>query len=87
MFSRARGTGRRGWEADDWCHTWSEGRKLISGWDVARNQPKPLRHYIPAGSVFFFEDAQWKGERFTETPDNEVSFSAIGFGQVALGSW
>lgn len=61
--------------------------QLISGWDVARNQPKPLRHYIPAGSVFFFEDAQWKGERFAETPDNEVSFSAIGFGQVALGSW
>lgn len=59
----------------------------ISGWDVARKQPKPLRHYIPAGSVFFFEGAQWQGIPFSETPANEPDFGAIGFGQVALASW
>lgn len=87
-----------GWEParHDWSK-WVGGGRLvsaalgkpqpISGWDVANNRPKPLRHYLPAGSVFFFEDAEWQGQSFTDTPDNEPPFDAVGFGQVALGTW
>lgn len=87
-----------GWEpaSHDWSK-WVGGGRLvsaalgkpqpISGWDVAHNRPKPLRHYLPAGSVFFFEGAQWQGQAFTDTPDNEPPFDAVGFGQVALGTW
>jgi CRISPR-associated protein Cmr3 len=87
-----------GWEPSnhDWSQWVGSGRLVsaalgkpqpISGWDVAHNRPKPLRHYIPAGSVFFFENATWAGESFTQTPDNEPDFGAMGYGQVALGTW
>jgi CRISPR-associated protein Cmr3 len=87
-----------GWQPakGDWS-SWAGGGQLvsaalgkpqrISGWDVANNRAKPLRHYLPAGSVFFFEGAEWQGQSFTETPTNEPDFGAIGFGQVAIGTW
>lgn len=59
----------------------------ISGWDVARNQPKPLRNFIPMGSVFYFEGAAWQGKPFTATPDKDLDFSAMGFGTCAVGTW
>lgn len=63
----------------------------ISGWDVAHNRPKPLRHYLPVGSVFFFENADWQNRPFTQTPtdesQDETYFGAMGYGQVALGTW
>lgn len=61
--------------------------QYISGWDVARNEAKPLRHYVPAGSVFFFEDASWQGKPFTERLDGDVDFAAIGYGNAAVGTW
>lgn len=80
----------------DWSH-WVDGGKLvsaalgkpqlISGWDMVKGEPKPLRHYLPAGSVFYFENANWKDQPFTQTPDNEPDFGAMGYGQVALGTW
>ena len=27
----------------------------ISGWDLDKNCPKPIRRMVPAGSVYFFE--------------------------------
>lgn len=59
----------------------------ISGWDVAHNRPKPLRHYVPAGSVFFFEDAQFTGIPFTESPNDSPDQGAMGFGTFAIGIW
>lgn len=92
-----------GWQpkGGDWSKWVGGGRlvsaalgkpQLISGWDVAKNKPKPLRHYLPAGSVFFFEGGQWQGHAFTQSPPNEPDrkepdFGAVGFGQVALGTW
>lgn len=61
--------------------------QLISGWDIARGKAKPLRHYIPAGSVYFFEGANPTGKPFTETPEGELDFGAIGFGNIAIGTW
>jgi CRISPR-associated protein Cmr3 len=61
--------------------------KLISGWDVAKREPKPLYHFVPAGSVYLFENATWQEKAFTETPDGELDYSAMGFGGCALGQW
>jgi CRISPR-associated protein Cmr3 len=87
-----------GWmpQGEDWSR-WVGGGKLvsvavgkpqlISGWDLAANAPKPLRQYVPAGSVFFFEDADVKDIPFTETPPNAPNYGAMGFGTFAVGSW
>lgn len=87
-----------GWQPQDgdWS-TWVGGGELvslvvgkahpISGWDVANNQPKPLRNYLPTGSVFFFENADVSGIPFTETPPDSPDHGAMGFGTFAVGSW
>ncbi len=87
-----------GWQPEqgDWS-AWVGGGSLVSvvlgkprplsGWDMAANQPKPLRHYVPAGSVFFFEDADISGIPFTETPPDSLDHGAIGFGTFAVGTW
>jgi CRISPR-associated protein Cmr3 len=59
----------------------------ISGWDVANNRPKPLNQYVPAGSVFYFEDAEWQGVPFTETPEGMLDHGAIGFGGALTATW
>lgn len=61
----------------------------ISGWNIARREPKALRHYVPAGSVFYFEDAQLTGLPFTETPAAEpgLNFGSMGFGAFVSTTW
>jgi len=61
--------------------------QAFSGWDLQRNQPKPLRHFVPAGSVYLFEDADVPSISFTETPTGEADFGAMGYGAVAVGTW
>lgn len=87
-----------GWQpaSGDWS-PWVGGGKLVSlaigkplplsGWDIVRNQPRPLRNYVPAGSVFFFEDAALTGVPFTETPNGALDHGAMGFGMYATGIW
>ncbi len=51
---------------------------------------KPMRRFVPAGSVFFFESdgtVAWNGKPFTETPPGEGDFGQIGFGFCAIGQW
>jgi CRISPR-associated protein Cmr3 len=59
----------------------------LSGWDLANKQPKPLRHFVPAGSVFFFENAQLTDRPFTESPDGDLDYGAMGYGAYAAGNW
>jgi len=59
---------------------------LISGWDVVANAPKPLYRYLPAGTVFYFDNASPIQQPFTENPPNTAA-SAMGFGAVAVGQW
>lgn len=59
----------------------------ISSWDVARNRARPLYNYLPAGSVFFFENAELTGIPFTETPNGALDHGASGFGMYATGTW
>lgn len=60
---------------------------LISGWDLARKKARALHHYLPAGSVFFFEDARVPDRPFTETPPDSPDAGAMGFGACATGNW
>ena len=87
-----------GWQpaSGDWSR-WVGSGKLVSlaigkplplsGWDMARKQPRPLRNYLPSGSVFFFEEAQLTDEPFTETPNGALDHGAMGFGMYATGIW
>jgi CRISPR-associated protein Cmr3 len=63
----------------------------ISGWDMQANQgrgaPKPLRHFLPSGSVFYFDNAEVPTTPFTETPENEPNFAAVGYGAFAASNW
>ena len=63
----------------------------IGGWDIAIRWHKPMYHYVPAGSVYFFESTQKPisppAGPVTETPDNQLPLGAQGFGQVAAGTW
>jgi CRISPR-associated protein Cmr3 len=60
--------------------------QAISGWDMVTQQPKPLRHFVPTGSVFYFEGAQWQGKAFSEGV-TDAPYSQMGFGTVAVTSW
>jgi CRISPR-associated protein Cmr3 len=51
---------------------------------------KPMRRYLPAGSVYFLEaDGQisYNGNPITETPKDESDLGQIGFGQIFIGKW
>lgn len=87
-----------GWQPQngDWSGWVGQGKLVsavigkplaISGWDVANNRPKPLRHYVPAGSVYYFENATWQNNPFTESPQGEAQFSQMGFGCVGVGKY
>lgn len=68
---------------------------FASGWDEARNRPRPIRMLIPAGSVFFFD---WPQDAPPGTPRADLvrrlwlrplheQGSAAGFGRCLAGIW
>lgn len=69
----------------------------FGGWDVARNRPKPLRRFVPRGSVYYFElDRGLSPEELgglwnvaiSETPPGEgTDFGRCGFGHAFVGTW
>ena len=59
----------------------------ISGWNMAAGSPKPLRNFIPAGSVFYFENAELPTQPLTESPIGEFDFGAAGYGAFAAAAW
>lgn len=63
--------------------------QVISGWDLANKRPRPARHLVPAGSVFYFEDAALTDAAFTEspTPEAEETYGKMGFGAIATAKW
>ncbi len=85
-----------GWQPGDWSPWIGSGRLVsfvmnrpqqISGWDVANQQPKSLRNFVPAGSVYYFDDAILNDIPFTETPEGDPDYGAMGFGGYITGSW
>ena len=61
----------------------------IGGWDIATNWHKPMRAFVPAGSVYYFQSDRpiVSPQTLTETPPGELPFGKMGFGQVAVGQW
>lgn len=68
----------------------------IGGWDIAarngRGWHKPIRSYVPAGSVYYFETKTTINlDRFhavTQTPsEQDIQLDTLGYGQVAVGTW
>ncbi|MGE5488298.1 MAG: type III-B CRISPR module-associated Cmr3 family protein [bacterium] len=66
----------------------------IGGWDSLSRQPRPMRSYVPPGTVFFCECADRGAlraalERIRDgmPPPSIGGGSNYGFGCVALGTW
>lgn len=87
-----------GWQpAAGWQHWLGTNARLISaavgkpgafsGWDYANKCPKVLRHFVPAGSVYYFENAMMPEAPLTETPDSEADYGAMGYGAFAAAQW
>lgn len=99
-----------GWqpEGGDWSAIFHKPVRLIAaaiprpqkfgGFDVAKGEPKPVRNFVPAGSVYFFEANEpfqlSEDFAFTETPDEvcrqnngENAWANIGLGKVVVGIW
>lgn len=45
--------------------------QVISGWDLARQQPKPARQFVPAGAVYWFD-------QFNGDPDALIALATNG---------
>ena len=63
----------------------------VSGWDMAKSEPKPTSRMVPPGAVYFFERAD--GKPFSETEARSLWLAALGtrtdegFGRVVPGVW
>lgn len=86
-----------GWQPSSWSLWLGDNARLvsaavgkpisISGWDLARGNPKPMRAFVPAGSVYYFENATPCVQPFTQTPKGEADFGALGFGGFVQTNW
>ncbi len=64
---------------------------VLSGYDVSRNQPKPLRRGVPAGSVYYIELLEGDPAQLVSGFHNANSISdedgQAGFGLSLVGKW
>jgi CRISPR-associated protein Cmr3 len=86
-----------------WVAARIERAMKIGGWDLANQRPKPLRAFVPAGSVFYFEglkdtkdtkaacDTFWNrciSQNPVDSNGNFLeAFDRIGFGHALVGNW
>jgi CRISPR-associated protein Cmr3 len=73
--------------------------EVVSGWDVARRQPKPAVRVVPAGAVYWFErlegdpkilgklESEGLWPLFGEPAPGEQARRAEGFNNVWFGAW
>ncbi|MBY6277450.1 type III-B CRISPR module-associated Cmr3 family protein [Symbiobacterium thermophilum] len=61
----------------------------IGGWDLAHGRPRPLRAYLPAGSVYFCEaPAAYAADVVTKLHHRKIGEDTIhGFGHLLVGTW
>jgi len=63
----------------------------VSGWDIAKGEPKPTSRMVPPGAVYFFERAD--GQPFEEAEAKSLWLAALGtrtdegFGRIVPGVW
>ena len=63
--------------------------QYLGGWNVATNWHKPMRAFVPAGSVYFFaaDEPMTPPTALTETPEEQLYFVEKGFGACVCGQW
>lgn len=61
------------------------GNVPVSGWDLARNGPKPNRFAVAAGSVYFLDGSAWLDGRNGSLCAPEDA--ALGWGAYVEGAW
>ncbi len=93
-----------GWQPANWGRYFSGNPELVAaavnqpltmaGFDLAHNQHKPARRFIPAGSVYYLQSKSNEEMKVQEKDENGKpiygisDFGAqIGFGQVLIGEW
>ena len=60
----------------------------ISGWNMAERKPKPLRSFIPAGSVFFCRAHHEQLENIKNLHNAKAGEDTeYGFGHMVIGKW
>ena len=62
----------------------------IGGWSVPKKgSAKPMRPFVPAGSVFFFEADEpiQPINTLTESPQEGLNLAKQGFGACVSGTW
>jgi CRISPR-associated protein Cmr3 len=92
----------KGWQPENWAKFFKgdvelvavalpEGALAVSGFDFAMGKATETRHYVPAGSVYYF---QQKTKGITVTWQDRLcqyavtDFGAeIGFGQIFIAEW
>lgn len=84
----------RGWQPANWSKFFAGSLKLVAvavnrpmvmgGFDLAKQEQKPARRYVPAGSTYYFEGKTTIKETFI--CDSETD-GRIGFGQFIIGEW
>lgn len=91
--------GLQGWQPEDWSPYFRGAKvKLVSavipraqpigGWDVANELQKPLRHFVPAGSVFYFELTDGARQQIKDrTFITDGGLAVLGFGITYTGGW
>jgi CRISPR-associated protein Cmr3 len=69
--------------------------ETISGWDLARRQPKPAQRVAPTGSVYWLDDLQATPEQLRKLAENglwselceDAARRAEGFNRCVIGVW
>ncbi|MBX5436871.1 MAG: CRISPR-associated protein Cmr3 [Alicyclobacillaceae bacterium] len=65
--------------------------RSVSGWDLLRRRPKPMRKTVPAGGVYFFEVLDWGSSTWADLWLNPVADDEQdrrdGFGVTVCGVW
>lgn len=71
--------------------------EVVSGWDLARRQPKAAQRVAPAGSVYWFDDFRGDPQALRKLSENglwglpgqndDAMRRAEGFNQCTIGAW
>lgn len=64
----------------------------VGGWDLAKQQPRPLRHLVGAGSAYFFEVTAGEPEAVIDAVHgrslcDDSSMAKVGFGLAFVGRY
>lgn len=60
----------------------------VGGWNLADHRPRTMYHYLPAGSVMYFDHvSQPVSSPLVDQPADCLPLAQLGFGEFAYGSW